>query len=96
MLEGHERFPERANIGFMQVVSRDHIKLRVYERGAGETQAAAAAPVRRWRWGSNRNCCQKRCIELPGGSLHIRWKGPGNPLFMTGPATHVYDGFIHL
>jgi diaminopimelate epimerase len=35
-------------------------------------------------------------VELPGGSLHISWKGPGHPLYMTGPATHVYDGFIHL
>lgn len=49
VLESHERFPERANIGFMQVVKREHIRLRVYERGAGETQPAAAAHVRRWR-----------------------------------------------
>lgn len=49
VLESHERFPERANIGFMQVVKREHIRLRVYERGAGETQPAAAARVRRWR-----------------------------------------------
>ncbi len=49
-MESHERFPERANIGFMQVVGRSHIRLRVYERGAGETQEpAAAAPAPRWR-----------------------------------------------
>ena len=48
VLESHERFPERANIGFMQVVKREHIRLRVYERGAGETQPAEAVPVRRW------------------------------------------------
>ena len=94
--KGHERFPERANIGFMQVVSRDHIKLRVYERGAGETglrqRACAAVAV-----GIQQELLSEEVhVELPGGSLHIRWKGPGNPLFMTGPATHVYDGFIHL
>ena len=62
MLEGHERFPERANIGFMQVVSRDHIKLRVYERGAGETQACGSGACAAVAVGINRNCCQKRCM----------------------------------
>lgn len=60
VMESHERFPERANIGFMQVVGRSHIRLRVYERGAGETQPAAAAPAPRWRWGSSRGCWRKR------------------------------------
>lgn len=97
VLEGHERFPERANIGFMQVVSRDHIKLRVYERGAGETQACGSGACAAVAVGIQQELLSEEVhVELPGGSLHIRWKGPGNPLFMTGPATHVYDGFIHL
>ncbi|HAY0633918.1 TPA: diaminopimelate epimerase [Serratia marcescens] len=97
VLEGHERFPERANIGFMQVVSRDHIKLRVYERGAGETQACGSGACAAVAVGIQQELLSEEVhVELPGGSLHIRWKGPGNPLFMTGPAIHVYDGFIHL
>lgn len=60
VMESHERFPERANIGFMQVVGRSHIRLRVYERGAGKPRPAAAAPAPRWRWGSSRGCWRKR------------------------------------
>ncbi len=97
VLEGHERFPERANIGFMQIVSRDHIKLRVYERSAGETQACGSGACAAVAVGIQQELLSEEVhVELPGGSLHIRWKGPGSPLFMTGPATHVYDGFIHL
>ncbi|BBI92365.1 diaminopimelate epimerase [Serratia symbiotica str. Tucson] len=97
VLEGHERFPERANIGFMQIVSREHIKLRVYERGSGETQACGSGACAAVAVGIQQELLSEEVrVELPGGSLHIRWKGPGSPLFMTGPATHVYDGFIHL
>lgn len=97
VLEGHDRFPERANIGFMQVVSREHIKLRVYERGAGETQACGSGACAAVAVGIQQELLAEEVhVELPGGSLHIRWQGPGEPLFMTGPATHVYDGFIHL
>jgi diaminopimelate epimerase len=93
LLESHERFPERVNAGFMQVVSRDEVKLRVYERGAGETQAcgsgacgAVAVGILQELLGDNVT------VHLPGGSLNIRWQGPGKPLYMTGPATHVFDG----
>lgn len=97
VLENHERFPERANIGFMQVVSRDHIRLRVYERGAGETQACGSGACAAVAVGVVQDLLNENVhVELPGGSLHIRWQGPGHPLYMTGPATHVYDGFIHL
>jgi len=97
LLERHERFPERVNVGFMQIINRDHIRLRVYERGAGETQACgsgACAAVAVGIIQSNLN--EKVQVDLPGGRLTIEWKGEGQPLFMTGPATHVYDGFIHL
>ncbi|QCR37552.1 diaminopimelate epimerase [Nissabacter sp. SGAir0207] len=97
VLESHERFPERANIGFMQIVSRDHIKLRVFERGAGETQACGSGACGAVAVGIlQENLAENVRVDLPGGSLDIRWKGPGHPLYMTGPATHVYDGFIHL
>jgi diaminopimelate epimerase len=96
-LEKHERFPERVNVGFMQIVNRDHIKLRVYERGAGETQACGSGACAAVAIGiAQGNLNEKVKVDLPGGSLTITWKGPGQPLFMTGPAVHVYDGFVHL
>jgi diaminopimelate epimerase len=97
VLESHERFPERVNVGFMEVVSREHIRLRVYERGAGETQACGSGACAAVAVGIQQTLlAEKVRVDLPGGSLHIAWKGPGHPLYMTGPATHVYDGFIHL
>ncbi|ADP11082.1 diaminopimelate epimerase [Erwinia sp. Ejp617] len=97
VLESHERFPERVNVGFMEVVHREHIRLRVYERGAGETQACGSGACAAVAVGIQQALlAEKVRVDLPGGSLNIAWKGPGHPLFMTGPATHVYDGFIHL
>ncbi|CAM3895460.1 MULTISPECIES: diaminopimelate epimerase [Rahnella] len=97
MLESHERFPERVNVGFMQIVSPESVKLRVYERGAGETQACGSGACAAVAVGIQQGLLAEEVqVELPGGSLDIRWKGPGHPLYMTGPATHVYDGFIHL
>lgn len=97
VLESHERFPERVNVGFMEVVHREHIRLRVYERGAGETQACGSGACAAVAVGIQQGLlAEKVRVDLPGGSLNIAWKGPGQPLYMTGPATHVYDGFIHL
>ncbi|MBW3117060.1 diaminopimelate epimerase [Providencia rettgeri] len=96
-LENHERFPERANIGFMEIISADHIRLRVYERGAGETQACGSGACAAVAVGITQGLLAKRVkVDLPGGSLDISWEGPGSPLYMTGPATHVYDGVIQL
>ena len=97
LMESHERFPERANIGFMQVMNTEHIRLRVFERGAGETQACGSGACGAVAVGIQQGLLAAQVrVDLPGGRLDIAWKGPGNPLFMTGPATHVYDGFIHL
>ncbi|MBJ7223057.1 MULTISPECIES: diaminopimelate epimerase [unclassified Brenneria] len=97
LLESHERFPERANIGFMQVIDRNTIALRVYERGAGETQACGSGACAAVAVGIQQALLSAQVrVSLPGGELDIHWDGPGHPLFMTGPATHVYDGFIHL
>jgi diaminopimelate epimerase len=97
ILESHPLFPERANIGFMQVVNRSHIKLRVYERGAAETLAcgsgACAAAVVGIEQGLLASVV---AVDLPGGQLKINWVGRGYPVFMTGPATTVYDGNITL
>ena len=86
-------FPQQANVGFMQIVDRDTLRLRVYERGAGETLAcgsgacAAAVVARLWD-----RVAQAVTVRLPGGSLQIEWDGEGRPVFMTGPATTVFTG----
>jgi diaminopimelate epimerase len=93
LLESHERFPERVNAGFMQVISRNEINLRVYERGAGETQACGSGACGAVAVGILQELLDNEVkVHLPGGDLKIRWQGPGKPLYMTGPATHVFDG----
>ncbi|HEX5635887.1 MAG TPA: diaminopimelate epimerase, partial [Gammaproteobacteria bacterium] len=97
LIECHPRFPKRVNVGFMQVVDRGHIHLRVYERGAAETLAcgtgACAAMVAGFIQGWLDNVVE---VTLPGGKLVIRWQGGDNPLYMTGPATSVFEGQIEL
>lgn len=97
LLEKHERFPQRANIGFMQILNRRHIKLRVYERGGGETQACGSGACAAVAVGIQQGLLSEVVrVEQLGGNLHVRWQGPGYSLFMTGQATYVYDGFICL
>lgn len=96
MLEKHERFPERANIGFMQIINNEHIRLRVYERGVGETQACGSGACAAAAVGIQQGLLKKNIrVDLPAGMLKIRWNGLGYPLFMTGPSTHIYDGIIN-
>lgn len=96
-IESHARFPQRVNVGFMQVVESDHIRLRVYERGAGETLAcgtgACAAVVVGRRWGM---LDERVAVDLPGGRLQIAWAGGEAPVWMTGPAERVFEGTIEL
>ncbi|QTR51759.1 diaminopimelate epimerase [Candidatus Thiothrix anitrata] len=96
-LEQHPSFPRRVNVGFMQVLGRDRIRLRVFERGSGETLAcgtgACAAVVA--------GCIQglldtQVTVALPGGDLQIRWDGEGQPVWMTGPAETVFRGTLRL
>lgn len=97
LLEQHERFPEGVNVGFMQVVSSNHIRLRVFERGAGETLACGSGACAAAAIGQIQGKLGKDVrVDLPGGSLKIRWQGKDNVLKMTGPAEHIFDGFIHL
>lgn len=97
LLEHHERFPARANIGFMQVLNRKQIKLRVFERGAGETQACGTGACAAVAVGIMQGLLDNQVeVELPGGKLMIEWHGVGYPLYMTGDATFVYDGNIQL
>ncbi|MDD5580327.1 MAG: diaminopimelate epimerase [Methylobacter sp.] len=96
-LENHLFFPERANIGFMQVIDRQHIKLRVFERGAAETLACGSGACAAVVIGIEQNLLDHEAwVELPGGTLKISWAGRNAPVFMTGPAISVFDGNIHL
>lgn len=96
-LESHKIFPERANIGFMQVVDKNSIKLRVFERGAGETQACGSGACAAVVIGIEQNLLSDTVkVELPGGELQISWAGRGQPVFMTGAAVSVFEGFIAL
>ncbi|HIF9350708.1 TPA: diaminopimelate epimerase [Photobacterium damselae] len=97
LLESHERFPERVNVGFMQVMSRSEVKLRVYERGAGETQACGSGACAAVAIGRQQGLLDEEVtVSLPGGDLRIRWNGNGSNLFMTGPVAHVFDGQVLL
>ncbi|NLQ19008.1 diaminopimelate epimerase [Marinomonas sp. M1K-6] len=97
LIECHERFPRKVNVGFMQVIAPDEINLRVYERGVGETQAcgtgACAAVVAGIKQGW---LSPKVTAHLRGGDLHIEWQGEGSPILMTGPAEKVFEGQIYL
>ncbi|MDB9842977.1 diaminopimelate epimerase [Porticoccaceae bacterium] len=96
-LEVHSRFPNKVNVGFMQIIDRQHIRLRVFERGVGETEAcgtgACAAAVA---------AMQQELVDSPvtvllnGGDLQIDWQGETTPLFMTGPAVSVFHGRIRI
>lgn len=97
LLESHPIFPERANVGFMQIKNRKEISLRVYERGVGETLAcgsgACAAVVAGIQTG---DLDASVCVQLTGGKLNIKWQGDGHPVMMTGSATHVFDGELSI
>lgn len=96
-LEAHPRFPRKANIGFMEVVSRNEIRLRVFERGAGETQACGTGACAAVVAGRLRGLLDEQVlVHLPGGDLKISWAGEGQPVMMTGPATTVFEGQIYL
>ncbi|BFT32260.1 diaminopimelate epimerase [Alteromonas sp. D210916BOD_24] len=97
LVEKHERFPEGVNVGFMQILNDSHIKLRVFERGSGETLACGSGACAAVAIGQIQGKLSKDVrVDLPGGSLRIRWPGPDSVLKMTGPAEHVYDGQINL
>lgn len=97
MVERHSRFPNRVNAGFMTIINRNAITLRVYERGSGETLAcgtgACAAVVAGHLQGKLDNQVE---VSLPGGKLQIEWQGPGTPVFMTGPVATVFHGQMRI
>jgi len=92
-IEGHPRFPSRVNAGYMQVLDRDNIRLRVWERGAGETLACGTGGCAAVVAGRRRGCLDARVsVATRGGALLIRWDGEGRPVRMTGPAAVVFEG----
>lgn len=96
-IESHVRFPRRVNVGFMQVVDRQHIRLRVYERGVGETLACGSGACAAVVVGRQRGWLDdKVTVSLSGGDLNIQWSGEGQPVLMTGPAVSVFEGRIRL
>ena len=97
ILENHPLFPERANIGFMQIINRHQIKLRVYERGAAETLACGSGACAAVVTGITQGLLDSSVeVELPGGKLTINWLGQSASVWMTGSATTVFEGVIVL
>ncbi|MEO7497884.1 MAG: diaminopimelate epimerase [Massilia sp.] len=97
LIEQHARFPRRVNAGFMQVVDRGHIKLRVYERGAGETLACGTGACAAVVAGIRRGLLDSPVrVSARGGELSVAWAGAGEPVYMTGPAVTVFEGEIAL
>jgi diaminopimelate epimerase len=97
-IESHPQFPERVNAGYLQVVDRRHVRLRVYERGAGETLACGTGACAAVVAGITRGLLQNDGVQVEthGGTLSISWAGPGAPVMMTGPAATVFEGEIDL
>jgi diaminopimelate epimerase len=96
-IECHTDFPQRVNVGFMQVVSRKEINLRVFERGAGETLACGSGACAAMVSGQLQGLLdQQITANLSGGSLTLEWRGEGHPVMMTGPASNVFEGQITL
>lgn len=95
LIEGHARFPKRVNVGYLQVVDRHHIRLRVYERGAGETLACGTGACAAVVAGIRRGLLDSPVrVSARGGELSIAWAGAGQPVYLSGPAVSVFEGEI--
>jgi diaminopimelate epimerase len=96
-IERHPRFAKRTNVGFMQIVNRGSIRLRVFERGVGETRACGTGACAAVAVGFKRGLLDSEVrVELPGGTAIVNWAGPGQPLWLTGPAKSVFTGSIDI
>ena len=96
-LESHPAFPKRVNVGFMQIMNRQHIRLRVFERGAGETLACGTGACAAMVAGCIQGLLDDTVmVELRGGTLRITWQGEGQPVWMTGAAETVFRGTLRL
>lgn len=96
-IERHRLFPRRTNVGFMQIVDRGHIRLRVFERGAGETLACGTGACAAAAIGRRQGLLDMDVrVDLPGGTANVSWPGAGQPLWLTGPATKVFTGMMDI
>jgi diaminopimelate epimerase len=96
-IERHRFFAKRTNVGFMQIVDRNRIKLRVHERGVGETQACGTGACAAVAFGVKRDLLDSEVsVDLPGGTAIVSWSGPGRQIWLTGPATMVFTGSIDI
>jgi diaminopimelate epimerase len=97
LIEHHPRFPQRVNAGYMQIVERHHIKLRVFERGAGETLACGTGACAAVVAGIRRGLLDSPVrVSARGGELSIAWAGPGQPVYLSGPAVTVFEGEVEI
>ena len=97
LIECHSRFPQHVNAGYMQVVNRNHINIRVYERGTGETLACGTGACAAVVTGITRGLLGSTVkVSTLGGNLIVRWEGENHPVWITGPAISVFDGEIEL
>jgi diaminopimelate epimerase len=96
-LESHPLFPERVNVGFMEIITPKEVRLRVFERGSGETLACGSGACAAVVYGITRGQLDPLVkVHLPGGDLSISWAGRGSPVMMQGPAVTVFEGVITL
>lgn len=96
-VENHPRFANRTNVGFMEVVASDRIRLRVFERGVGETQACGTGACAAVAVGQRLGVLDEEVhVEAPGGRMLVKWEGPGKHIWLTGPAVTVFEGTIDL
>jgi diaminopimelate epimerase len=96
-IESHRRFPKRVNVGFMQIVDRSHILLRVYERGTGETLACGTGACAAVAVGRRHGRLDAEVhVRVRGGELRVNWPGPGEHIWLTGPAEVSFEGRVDI
>ena len=95
LIESHERFPDRVNVSFMQIEFRSEIKLRVYERGVGETEACGSGACAAAIHGMELGLLDREvAVRVPGGKLMVNWRGGDARVWLGGPTATVFDGSI--
>ena len=96
-VENHPRFPRRTNVEFLEVVTPEHVRLRVHERGVGETQACGTGACGAVAVGRRRGWLEAEvAVDVPGGRLAVEWQGEGEPIWLTGPTATVFEGHTEL
>lgn len=97
LIESHERFPRRVNVSFMQIVDREHVRLRVFERGVGETRACGSGACAAVAIAHHQGLLDKTVsVTLPGGELKIHWPNENSAIEMTGPCSTVFEGHTRM